>query len=160
MKKIKDKRGFSLIELLIALVILYLCLPSFFNFLCSTIFNVKFSSNFSNAIILCEDKVEELMSKSFNSDDLKDTLTSNDSNLNINIEKNQVINNFSSYAANNFDHYEIKEINNTKFYIIWNVADTQNINSYAKYKIVVVIVYWIGEGKGHKVTMEILRRNI
>ncbi len=156
-----NKKGFTLIELLIAVVILYLCLPPFFNFLTSTIFNTKLSSNYSNAIILGEKKFEELMAKDFNSDDLKDTLVSNDTATLFNpaIDKNQIINNFSSYVSSHFDHYEIFNLNNQRFYIFWNITDDNTISSIFNYKRIIVIVYWIELGKGHKITFESIRRS-
>ena len=153
-----SKKGVTLIELLVAIVILSLCLPPFFNFLTSSIFNTKYSSDYTNAFFLGEDKLEELMYKDFNSNELNDTLSSNNDNLNPAIDKNSILNNFANYVSSTFDHYQISNYKNTTFYIFWNIADDNTISSLFNYKRIVVIVYWIDKGKGHKISYETIRR--
>ena len=156
----KNDKGFTLIELLVAVTILYLILPSFFNFLTKTIFNTKFSVNYSIATVLCEKKLEQLMYKNFNNSDLTDSLTGNNNNLNpISIDKNQILNNFTSYVQQNFDHYQIVNKHNTRFYIFWNIADVNSYSSVFTHKVIVVITYWISQGRGHKIVFETVRRS-
>ncbi len=155
---LKKKKGFSLIELLITIIIISICVPAFYKFLNSTILNVRLSSNFTSAIFLAQNKIEELIYKDFNDDELRDTVTANNLNLNFRVDAEKIIKEFSSYVSSNFDHYQIINYKNTRFYIFWNVADDNTINPTINFKRVVVIVFWIEKGKGHQVSLETLKR--
>ncbi len=159
MKTTYSENGFTLIELIVSLGILAIVIPSFFAFLNNAIFKVKFNSNITNAFFLTQQKAEELLDKGFSATELTDRIGSNNSNLNFKINKNQIKNNLSNYAAANFDHYAITTLNNKKYYIIWNVADTNTINSLTTLKAVVVITFWIEQGKGHQVAVETFIRD-
>ena len=159
MKCLKNKKaGFTLVELLIAVAILALAIPSFFVFLNGQVFRTKLSLDMSNAIFLGEKKIEELMSKNFDDSALTDSNTSNDNgSLNISIDKNSILNNYSSYTSSTFDHIDNTNIlNNTTFYTFWNVTDSST--SISNFKEIGVIVYWIWQGKGHKVFLTTFKR--
>ena len=159
MKYLKNRKsGFTLVELLIAVAILALAIPSFFVFLNGQIYRTKLSLDMSNAIFLGEKKIEELMSKNFDDSDLTDSNTSNDSgSLNVNIDKNSILNNYSSYTSSTFDHIDNTAIlNNTTFYVFWNITDSST--SISNFKEIGVIVYWIWQGKGHKVFLTTFKR--
>ena len=151
------KAGFTLVELLIAIAILAIALPSFFVFLNGQIFNTKLSLDMSNAIFLGERKIEELMSKRFDDSDLTNSNTSNDSSLDVDIDKSSLLSNYSSYTSTTFDHVDNTVIlNNTTFYIFWNVID--DTTGIINFKEIGVIVYWIWQGKGHKIFLTTIKR--
>ena len=154
------KKGYTLIEVLIAVAILAIIIPIFFSFLNKAIFKIKFHSSLNDAIFLAQQKVEELFDKKFSDDSLKDTNISNDNSLLINVDKSQIENNFSSYVNQNFDHYELVNLNNKNYYIFWNIADDNTISSLTTIKRIVVIVFWISEGKGHQVSIKTFLRDI
>jgi prepilin-type N-terminal cleavage/methylation domain-containing protein len=157
-KKI-DKKAFSLVELLIAVAILSLAIPSFFTFLNSQIYKTKLNTDMTNALFLTEKTLESLLHKSYNNSDLSDTYTSNNSDLNPDIDKNSILNDEGNYMSSNFDHFNSPvTLNNTKFYILWNIAEDSTIKSTNKFKKIGVIVYWIWHGQGHKVFIMTLKR--
>ena len=153
MKLFKDnKKGFTFIELLIAISILSIVIPSFFTFLSGQIFKTKLSMDMTNALFLAEQKMEMLIQKSYNDSDLTDSNTSNNSNMNVAIDSNSVLENETSYMSSNFEHYDTPvTVNNNKFYTVWNIAEDSTIKTTNKFKKIGVIVYWIWQGESHKV---------
>ena len=144
-----NRKGVTLIEVLVALTILAIAFSAFFAFLNNAINKVSFSSSMNSAIFLLEEKLEDLYHKDFNSTELSDTLTSNNNNLFPQITEN-VLNSLSSY----FDHYEVTNLNGKNFYILWNV---KNLTSLVKE--VGVTVYWRLNNKGHSVSALTFIRN-
>ncbi len=138
------ERGFTLIEILIAMVILGIAFMGLANLQISCINGNNNSCCLTKAIILAQDKMEEL--KSLNSDhpDLADTNPGNNDNLRQSID--------SQDSDHREDHIDIKEegsktvqdLNYDSYTRIWNVAN--NSPFYGR-KTVVVIVTW---GSGHK----------
>lgn len=159
MTHFKNKKGFTLIELIISVTILSLVIPTFFVFLNKAVFKVKLNSDITDALFLTQQKLEELLDKGFSDSTLTDTLTSNNSQLNLHINKNQMQNNLSGYAASHFDHYTTTTLNGQRYYIIWNVADSSTLSSLTTIKQVVVITFWISSGKGHQLSVETFLRN-
>ncbi len=159
MKLFKNKNGFSFVELLVAITILAITIPSFFTFLNSQIYKTKLNIDMTNALLLAENKLEFLLQEDYNSSDLSDTNTSNNSNLNTSINLNSIQNNETSYISSTFDHSDTPQIiNNTKFYILWNIAESTTIKTTNKFKLIGVIIYWIYQGKGHKVYLMSIKR--
>lgn len=153
------KSGYTLIEVLISVAILSIVIPLFFSFLNKAIFKIKFHSSLNDAIFLAQRKVEYLFEKKFTDNSLEDTNKSNNNFLLIVVNKNQVENNFSSYANQNFDHYEVVSLNNKNYYLFWNIANDNTINPLTTIKRIVVIVFWISEGKGHQVSIKTFLRD-
>ena len=141
---ITRERGFTLIEILIAMLILGIGFMGLANLQISCINGNSNSSRLTKAIILAQDKMEELKSLNPDHPDLADSNPGNNGNLKQSIGSDDI--------DHREDHVNIKgESNQTApdsnygaYTRIWNVADD---TPFPGRKTVVVIVTW---GSGPK----------
>jgi type IV pilus modification protein PilV len=134
--------GFTLIEVLIAIVILTFGLLAVGSMQISAIRGNFMGGNTSIALSLASEKMEDLLNKDFNHADLADSVTGNNSTL-------------SSIAS--VDHQEnLSEegvVGANAFYRrIWNIADQTSPIT----KNVMVIVTW--ENNKHRVSIASIKR--
>ena len=137
--RITSERGFTLIEILIAIVILGTAFMGLANMQLSCINGNSNSNQLTKAIILAQDKMEELKSLNPDHPDLADTNPSNNSNLR------------QSFDSRNCDHGEnhlltkrestqsVTDLSSGTYTRIWNVADN---TPFPGKKTVVVVVTW------------------
>jgi type IV pilus assembly protein PilV len=141
----KGKRrqsGFTLIEVLIAIAILTIGLLAVAKMQISAIQGNYFSGNTSVALSLAEDKMEDLLGRTYTDADLADTQAGNDADLSSLVTK---------------DHEELNiNAGGTAggiYHRIWNVADNTPITDT---KTITLIVTW-GNDR-HRVTLSCIRR--
>jgi type IV pilus assembly protein PilV len=132
--------GFTLIEVLIAIVILTFGLLAVGSMQISAIRGNFMGGNTSIALSLASEKMEDLLNKDFNDAELDDTNTSNNSNL-------------SSITAVDRQESLSEEGGAGTFYRrIWNIANQNSPSS----KSVMVIVTW--ENNKHRVSIASVKR--
>ena len=144
--KYKEKRnreqGFTLIEVLVAIVILTVGLLAVGTMQISAIRGNFMSGNTSTALSLASEKMEDLLNKDYNHADLNDSVTGNHSSLS---------------STTSVDHQEnISEeggVGASGFYRrIWNVANETSPTT----KAVMVIVTW--EKNKHRVSIASIKK--
>ena len=129
----KGQRGFTLIELMIAMVILGIAFMGLATMQLACIRGNSDSNRLTKAIILAQDKMEELKGLGPHHPDLADTNPTNNSNLRHSIDPHQS------------DHTQsFSDTPDDSFTRVWNVADDIPLSGR---KMVVVIVTW---GSPHK----------
>jgi len=136
--------GFTLIEVLIAIVILTVGLLAVGTMQISAIRGNFMSGNTSIALSLAGEKMEDLLNSDFNHADLSNSVTGNDTNLS---------------SITSVDHQEnISEeglVGAGGFYRrIWNIDDETSPTR----KSVVVIVTW--EGNRHRVSIASIKNQV
>lgn len=144
MKMIKSEKGFTLIEILIAIVILGIAFMGLANMQIACINGNSNASQLTKAIILAQDKMEEIKSLNYDHPDLADSNPGNNGNLRQSIDP--------QYSDHKEGHIEIKggstqsvpDLHYGSYTRIWNVADNTPLPGR---KTVVVIVTW---GSGSK----------
>jgi len=138
--------GFTLIEVLIGLSILTVGILGVATMQISAIRGNHFSDNTTTALILAEQKMEDLLSRTYDDGDLNNVNPANDNNLN---------------SLTIFDHNERVnengEINNASGYFrrIWNIDDDHPFNGN---KTISVIVTWPHDLNQHKVSLSSIKR--
>jgi len=140
-RKNRDQ-GFTLIEVLVAIVILTVGLLAVGTMQISAIRGNFMSGNTSIALSLASEKMEDLLNKDFNHADLINSVTANDSSLS---------------STTSVDHQEnISEegvVGAGVFYRrIWNIDDANNPTT----KNLMVIVTW--ESNRHRVSIASIKR--
>ena len=139
-----EERGFTVIEILIAISILTVGLLAVASMQVSAIRGNGMSSDLTEALTLAEDKMEYLLGLNYNDPDLDDLVAGNNANL-------------STISSGNFDHEElnIDETGNPggKFRRIWNIADNDPITNN---KSIFIIVTW-NQNK-HKLIIPSIKR--
>jgi type IV pilus assembly protein PilV len=134
-KRIKEQGGFTLIEVLIGLSILTVGILAVATMQISAIRGNHFSDNTTTALILAEQKMEDLLNRDFNDPALTNTEPANDNNLG---------------STETIDHEELLE---GTFRRIWNIDDD---NPYMDDKTITVTVTWRQDK--HKVFLTSIKR--
>ena len=139
------KSGFTLLEVLIGLSILTVGILGVATMQISAIRGNHFSDNTTTALILAEQKMEDLLSKNYDDPDLGNDTPANDNNL-------------GSFTL--IDHgervNENGETNNTGYFRrIWNIDDD---NPFSGNKTIRVIVTWPHDLNQHKVFLSSIKR--
>jgi type IV pilus modification protein PilV len=143
-KRANAEMGFTLIEVLVAIVILMFGLLAVGSMQISAIRGNFMGGNMSIALSLASQKMEDVLNKDFNHADLVDSNTSNNGNL-------------SSTTSVDHQEYVSEEgaVGTGGFYRrIWNVA---NENSPTR-KSIVVVVTW--QNNRHRVSIESIKNQI
>jgi type II secretory pathway component PulJ len=136
-KRRKGQRGFTTLELLIAISILMVGLLGVASMQVSGIRGNYFSANTTMGLTLAEEKMEELLALAYNHGDLQDSEPGNNSDL-------------TSTAT--LDHDETVE---GLYHRIWNVRDEDTGAGWPDMKTITVIVEW--ENNKHRVLLTSLR---
>ena len=139
------QRGFTLIEVMIALVILTVGLLGLASLQMSAIKGNHLSDNITSALTLAEDKMEELLGLDYDNNDLKDIFEENNNHLGV-----------IDYGSVDKEEHNINEAgkaNSGHFRRIWNVADDMPIEGN---KTIKVIVTW--DNDNHQVSLTSVKR--
>jgi type IV pilus assembly protein PilV len=136
---IKDTKGFTLVEILIAMVILGIAFMGLANMQVSCINSNSNSSQLTKAIILAQDKMEEIKSLNPDHPDLADTNPGNNGNLRQSIEPQDSDHRESHIEIKGESPQSVPDLNYGSYTRIWNVADN---TPFPGRKTVVVIVTW------------------
>jgi len=141
-EKKNSEQGFTLIEALVAIVILTVGLLAVGTMQISAIRGNFMSGNTSIALSLASEKMEDLLNRDFNHTDLDDIATGNNGTLS---------------STTSVDHQEnLSEegaVGASGFYRrVWNIADQSSPPT----KSVMVIVTW--ENNSHRVSIASLKR--
>lgn len=145
----RREEGFTLIEVLVAVVILCVGLLAVGTMQISAIRGNFMGGNTSIALTLASQKMEDLLNRNYADAALADSNTGNNSNLTV-------------IAAGSVDHEETVSdggvVGGGGFYRrIWNVADTvTGASNWPTMKHVTVIVTW--ENDRHRVNVSSMRR--
>lgn len=139
------QKGFTIIEVLIALVILVVGLLSLASLQLGAIRGNHLSNNITIALALSEDKMEELLGMYYESPALQDLVTGNNDDLR-RIEPGWIDN-----EELNID--ETGKENDGPFRRIWNIADNKPIDDN---KTISVIVLW--DNDNHRVSLTSVKR--
>ena len=140
-----EQRGFTLIEVTIALVILVVGLLSIATMQVSAIKGNNLSDNITIALTLAEDKMEELLGLDYNNPELEDVFTGNNDDLR-RIEPGWI-------DREELDIDETGKENSGHFRRIWNIADNQPVENS---KTVSVIVLW--DKDEHQISLMSVKR--
>jgi len=142
-KKVCDNQsGFTLLEVLIAISILTVGLLGVAQMQIMGITGNYFSGNTTAALTLAEEKMEDLLGKSYTDADLNDDEPGNNANLT---------------SITTIDHEELNidetgQVGGGIYHRIWNVADDTPILGT---KTVAVIVTW--DNDSHRVTLSCIK---
>lgn len=140
-----DQKGFTMIEITIALVILVVGLLGIASMQVSAIKGNYLSNNITCALTLTEDKMEELLGLDYNNPELEDVFVGNNDDLS-RIEPGWVDN-----QELNID--ETGQTNSGHFRRIWNIADNTPLEDN---KTIKVIVTW--DNDRHQVILTSVKR--
>jgi type IV pilus modification protein PilV len=134
--------GFTLIEVLVAVVILTFGLLAVGSMQISAIRGNFMGGNTSTALSLASEKMEELLNLDFNNTDLSDSVTGNNTNLSslTSVDHQQNLSEEGVVGASGF------------YRRIWNIADQTSPIT----KNVMVIVTW--ENNKHRVSIASIKR--
>ena len=142
-KKVCDNQsGFTLLEVLIAISILTVGLLGVAQMQIMGIQGNYFSGNTTAALSLAEEKMEDLLGKSYSDTDLDDTEPGNNANLT---------------SITTIDHEELNidetgQVGGGIYHRIWNVADNTPITNT---KTVTLIVTW--DNDSHRATLSCIK---
>ncbi len=125
-----EQKGFTILEVLIAISILTVGLLAVATMQVSAIRGNSLSSNVTGALALAEDKMEYLLGINYNDASLQDTIPANNANL-------------STIASGSVDH-EDPNIDETgavggRYRRVWNISNNDPITNN---KAITVIVTW------------------
>jgi type IV pilus modification protein PilV len=134
--------GFTLIEVLIAIVILTVGLLAVGTMQISAIRGNFMSGNTSIALSLASEKMEDLLNRDFNNADLNDTVTGNNSTLS------------STTSVDHQENISEEGVVGTGAYYrrIWNIADQSSPTT----KSLMVLVTW--DNNRHHVSIASIKR--
>ena len=138
------EKGFTLIEILIAMVILGIAFMGLANLQISCINGNCNSCCLTKAVILAQDKMEELKSLNPGHPDLADTNPGNNDNLRQSIDSQDSDHREDNVNMKGESSKTVQDLNYDSYTRIWNVA---NNTPFSGRKTVVVIVTW---GSGRK----------
>ena len=139
------QKGFTIIEIMIAIVILAIGLLSVASMQINAIKGNKFSDNITCALTLAEDKMEELLGLDYNNPELEDTVVGNNSDL------SRIDPGWIDRQELNID--EAGRSNAGKFRRVWNIADNGPVENN---KTITVIVTW--DNDSHQVSLTSIKR--
>ena len=147
LSKLKDSRGFTLVELLVAVCVMAIAFAGLATMQIACINGNSIASNLTTGMTLAQDKMEELNSLDFNDPELANNNASNDLNLQDAIDDSSVVGD----NANSDDGHREEDIDaqgsaGGTYTRIWNISD--NVPTTGM-KTIAVIVTWTG----HKVTV-------
>ena len=139
-----NQKGFTILEVLTAVSILTIGLLGVASMQIDAIRGNYFSDNTTCALALAEDKMERLLGLTYSNDELKDNVTTNNTNLN-------------TIVSGNVDHEELNideaGDNGGQFHRIWNIADNLPMSNN---KTITVIVTW--DQDKHRVSLSSIKR--
>jgi prepilin-type N-terminal cleavage/methylation domain-containing protein len=136
---IMSEKGFTLIEILIAMVILGIAFMGLANLQISCINGNSNSCCLTKAVILAQDKMEELKSLNPDHPDLSDPNPGNNDNLRQSIDSQDSDHREDKIDIKGESSKTIQDLNYDSYTRIWNVA---NNTPFSGRKTVVVIVTW------------------
>jgi prepilin-type N-terminal cleavage/methylation domain-containing protein len=139
-KGMKSQRGFTTLELLIAISILTVGLLGVASMQVSGIRGNYFSAHTTMSLTLAEEKMEELLALTYTHADLQDSELGNNSDLT---------------TTATLDHDETVNDPGGSFHRIWNVRDEDTGAGWPDMKTITVIVEW--ENNKHRVMLTSLR---
>ena len=144
MRIVNEQKGFTIIEVLVAIFILSVGLLAVATMQVSAIRGNNLSDNVTSALTLAEDKMEYLLGLNYNDLILQDSVAGNNTNL-------------DTITAGNVDHEELN-IDETgsaggQFHRVWNIADDEPDNNN---KTITIIVTWAQDK--HKVSISSIKR--
>ena len=148
-KSKRKQEGWTLIEVLVAIVVLCVGLLAVGTMQISAIRGNFMGGNTSIALTLASEKMEDLLNRNYTDAALADSVAGNNGNLSV-------------ITAGNVDHEENVSdggvVGGGAFYRrIWNIADTvTGASNWPTMKEMTVIVTW--EGNRHRVTISTMRR--
>ncbi len=140
-----NKRGFTVIEVMIAVAILSIGLLGVASMQMKAIRSNNLSDNVSCALTLAEDKMEELMWYDYFNPELEDVSDSNNDDL------SRIDEEWIDKQELNID--ETGKRNAGHFHRVWNIADNRPIDDN---KTVTVIVAW--DNDNHQVSLTSVKR--
>jgi len=138
-KMFKSEKGFTLIELLIAALVLGIAFIGLANMQISSINSNSNARQLTKAIILAQDKMEEIKNLNPNHPDLADTNPGNNGNLRESIDPDHCDHRESHVEIKGEGRQSASDLNYDSYTRIWNVADNTPLPGR---KTVVVIVTW------------------
>ena len=136
---LKSEKGFNLVEILIAMVILGVAFMGLANMQLSSINSNSNSSQLTRAVILAQDKMEEIKSLNPDHPDLADTNPGNNGNLRQAITPEDSDHRESHREIEGESTPSIPDLRYGSYSLIWNIADNTPLPGK---KTVVVIVIW------------------
>ena len=137
--------GFTLVEVMVALIILSIGILSIASIQISAIRGNNLSDKITSAFTLAEDKMERLLGMDYNDPELRDLVPGNNGDLN-GIDPGRI-----DSQELNID--ESGKVNAGKFRRIWNIADNRPIENN---KTITVIVTW--DNDRHRVSLTSVKR--
>jgi len=147
----KDNRGFTLVELLVAVCVMAIAFAGLATMQIACINGNSIASNVTTGMTLAQDKMEELNSLDFNDPELADNNVTNDLNLQDAIDDSSLVgNNASSDDGHRETDIDAEGNAGGMYTRIWNIADNTPTNGM---KTTVVIVTWTS----HKVTVSSIK---
>ena len=151
LSKLKDSRGFTLVELLVAVCVMAIAFAGLATMQIACINGNSIASNITTGMTLAQDKMEELNSLDFNDPELANNNASNDLNLQDAVDDSTLVGD----NANSDDGHRETDIDaqgnaGGTYTRIWNIAD--NVPTTGM-KTIAVIVTW----SGHKVTVSSIK---
>lgn len=141
---LRNENGFTLIEILIAIVILGIAFMSLATMQISCISGNSNASQLTRAIILAQDKMEEIKGLNPQHPDLADANPGNNANLRQSIDPGDSDHRESRIEIKGESTQSMPDLHYGSYTRIWNVADNTPLPGR---KTVVVIVTW---GSGRK----------
>ena len=136
---LKSEKGFTLIELLVAMVIMGIAFVGLANMQISCINSISNSSRLTNAVILAQDKMEELKSLDPDHPSLADTNPGNNGTLRYSIDTHDSDHRESLEDVKEEAKQTVLNLNRAHYTRLWNVADNTPLPGK---KTIVVIVSW------------------
>lgn len=148
MNRIKGDKGFTLIEVLVALVILVIGLLGTLSLGITSINQNAYTRHLSRATTLAEEQLENLLLLPFNHPSLTDT--DGDGYIGLDDEDSTTVDH--SYIGNPVDE---------RFYIYWNVAENRaDTTSVYGVKTLVVLVRWMEGNTWHTFKISSMKARI
>jgi prepilin-type N-terminal cleavage/methylation domain-containing protein len=147
----KDSRGFTLVELLVAVCVMAIAFAGLATMQIACINGNSIASNITTGMTLAQDKMEELNSLDYNDPELADNNVTNDPNLQDAIDDSSLVgNNANSDDGHRETGIDAEGNAGGMYNRIWNISDNTPTTGM---KTTVVIVTWAG----HKVTVSSIK---